>query len=136
VIAAELQLATIRTGVHIQGADFMAVWKDGKQLEDIGYLQAGVEAMLDQLVWWTKALKTARGEDTLAAAAWAEHLLPPRRHRHCHCARTNPGHAAVAPRPAMNSHRRLITPPIHGFSTGVGVQQSEHQPGRKPARAD
>jgi hypothetical protein len=28
-------LATIRTGVYIQGADFMAVWKDGTELKDI-----------------------------------------------------------------------------------------------------
>ena len=62
-------LATIRTGVYIQGADFMAVWKDGKDLKDITYLQAGVKDMLDQLVWWTKALKVARDRDQLAAAA-------------------------------------------------------------------
>jgi hypothetical protein len=41
LVAAELQLATIRTGVYIQGADVMAVWKDGKEIKDIGYLQAG-----------------------------------------------------------------------------------------------
>ena len=69
LVAAELQLATIRTGVYIQGADFMAVWKDGKDLRGITYLQAGVKDMLDQLVWWTKALKVARDRDQLAAAA-------------------------------------------------------------------
>jgi NAD(P)H-dependent FMN reductase len=69
LIAAELQMATIRTGVYIQGADFMAVWKDGKELKDIGYLEVGVKDLLDQLVWWTKALKTARGQDVLAAVA-------------------------------------------------------------------
>jgi hypothetical protein len=62
-------LATIRTGVYIQAADFMAVWKDGKELKDISYLQGGVKDMLDQLVWWTKALKTARGLDALSAVA-------------------------------------------------------------------
>ena len=30
LIAIELQMAPIRTGVHIQGADFMAVWKEAK----------------------------------------------------------------------------------------------------------
>jgi NAD(P)H-dependent FMN reductase len=69
LIAAELQLATIRTGVYIQGADFMAVWKDGKALKEISHLEVGVKDMLDQLVWWTKALKTARGEGVLAAVA-------------------------------------------------------------------
>ena len=69
LVAAELQLATVRTGVYIQGADFVAVWKEGKELKDITYLQTGVKDMLDQLVWWTKALKTARDRDQLAAAA-------------------------------------------------------------------
>ena len=67
--AAELQLATIRTGVYVQGADFMAVWKDGKELKDISYLQAGAKDMLDQLAWWTKALKVARDQEQLATAA-------------------------------------------------------------------
>ena len=69
LVAAELQMATIRTGVYIQGADFMAVWKEGKDLKDIGYLHAGVKDMLDQLVWWTRALKVARDQDRIAAAA-------------------------------------------------------------------
>jgi NAD(P)H-dependent FMN reductase len=69
LIAAELQLATIKTGVYIQGADFMAVWKEGKELKGITYLQSGVKDMLDQLAWWTRALKTARDQEALAAAA-------------------------------------------------------------------
>ena len=69
LVAAELQMATIRTGVYIQGADFMAVWKQGKDLKDISYLQTGVKDMLDQLVWWTRALKVARDRDRIAAAA-------------------------------------------------------------------
>jgi len=69
LVAAELQLATIRTGVYVQGADFMAVWKEGKELKDITYLQAGVKDMLDQLVWWSSALKAARDKDQVAKAA-------------------------------------------------------------------
>jgi NAD(P)H-dependent FMN reductase len=69
LVAAELQLATVRTGVYIQGADFMAVWKEGKELRDIGYLQAGAKDMLDQLAWWANALRVARDQDKLAAAA-------------------------------------------------------------------
>jgi NAD(P)H-dependent FMN reductase len=60
LVAAELQMATIRAGVYIQGADFMAVWREGKDLKELSYLEAGVKEMLDQLVWWTKALKVAR----------------------------------------------------------------------------
>lgn len=69
LVAAELQLATIRTGVYIQGADFMAVWKEGKDLKEITYLQQGVKDMLDQLSWWAAALKTARQQDALPEAA-------------------------------------------------------------------
>ena len=69
LVAAELQLATIRTGVYIQGADFMAALKGGKDLKEIPHLQQGVKDMLDQLAWWTGALKAARGQDALAAAA-------------------------------------------------------------------
>ena len=54
LVAAELQLATIRTGVYIQGADFMAVWKEGKDVKDIPHLQPNVKEMLDQLVWWDR----------------------------------------------------------------------------------
>lgn len=59
-ISVELQMAPTRTGVHIQGADFMAVWQQGKELSELTYLDAGVTAMLDELAWWSKALKTAR----------------------------------------------------------------------------
>ena len=69
LIAAELQLATIRTGVYIQGADFMAALKDGKDLKEITHLQQGVRDMLDQLAWWAAALKTARQQDVLTKAA-------------------------------------------------------------------
>src|SRR5579863_58955 len=69
LVAAELQLATVRTGVYVQGADFMAVWQQGKNLKDIDYLQKGVTDMLDQLAWWASALKKARAGDALAAAA-------------------------------------------------------------------
>ncbi len=63
-------MATIRSGVYIQGADFMAVWKEGKELKDIGYLQARRrEDLLDQLAWWTQALKTRAARDALAAVA-------------------------------------------------------------------
>ena len=68
-ICVELQMAPTRTGVHIQGADFMAVWKGGQSIAGIGYLQQNATDMLDQLVWWTKALKIAREQPALPAAA-------------------------------------------------------------------
>ncbi|GGK33163.1 FMN reductase [Deinococcus malanensis] len=59
-IAVELQMAPIRTAVHIQGADFFAVWQQGKDLNELTYLEPGVQGMLEELAWWAKALKTAR----------------------------------------------------------------------------
>lgn len=60
LICVELQMAPTRTGVHIQGGDFMAVWRQGKSLTELEYLQPNVDAMLEELAWWTKALKAAR----------------------------------------------------------------------------
>ena len=69
LMAVELQMAPTRTGVHIQGADFMAVWRNGKDIAELPYLQQNATDMLDQLVWWTKALKTAREQVPLSNAA-------------------------------------------------------------------
>jgi len=59
-IAVELQMAPTRFGVHIQGADFMAVYKGEKALEELAYLPPLVTTMLDDLAWWADALKAAR----------------------------------------------------------------------------
>jgi NAD(P)H-dependent FMN reductase len=69
LIAIELQMAPTRTGVHIQGADFMAVWKGGKEITELSHLQQNANDMLDQLVWWANALKVARERPTVSAAA-------------------------------------------------------------------
>lgn len=62
LICVELQMAPTRTGVHIQGGDFMAVWRQGKSLTEFDYLQQNASTMLDELVWWTNALKAARAQ--------------------------------------------------------------------------
>jgi NAD(P)H-dependent FMN reductase len=69
LVTIELQMAPTRTGVHIQGADFMAVWKGGKDITELSYLQQNATDMLDQLVWWANALKAARERPTVSAAA-------------------------------------------------------------------
>jgi NAD(P)H-dependent FMN reductase len=58
--AIELQMAPIRTAVHIQFAVYLAVVKEGKKLNDFDVLQQNAKDMLDQLSWWTVALKAAR----------------------------------------------------------------------------
>ena len=69
LIAIELQMAPTRAGVHIQGADFMAVWKDEKPIADLPYLRQNATDMLDQLAWWTGALKAAREQPALSKVA-------------------------------------------------------------------
>jgi NAD(P)H-dependent FMN reductase len=60
LVCIELQLAPTRTGVHIQGADFMAVMRQGKPISELEYLKPNADAMLDELAWWSNALKAAR----------------------------------------------------------------------------
>jgi NAD(P)H-dependent FMN reductase len=67
-ISVELQMVPLRSGVHIQGADFMATWQQGAELTSIPHLQPLVTTMLDELVWWATALKVAREEQVAAVA--------------------------------------------------------------------
>ena len=56
----ELQMAPTRSGVHIQGADFLAVWQQGKDIKELAYLEQNSKTMLDELQWWASALLVAR----------------------------------------------------------------------------
>lgn len=67
--AVELQMAPIRTGVHILLPDFMALMQGEKQLSEIEHLNTGATAMLDQLSWWAQALTAARNGETVRKAA-------------------------------------------------------------------
>jgi NAD(P)H-dependent FMN reductase len=66
--AIELQMAPIRTAVHIQLPVYLAVVKEGKKLSDFDFLNLEAKGMLDQLMWWTNALKVARETAELRAA--------------------------------------------------------------------
>lgn len=59
-IAAELQMASMRTAVHISEPWNLLDEKGQFKSEGFDY-QA--KTMLDQLVWWAQALKTARSEN-------------------------------------------------------------------------
>ncbi|MCT7374863.1 NADPH-dependent FMN reductase [Chelativorans salis] len=67
--AVELQMAPIRTAVHVLLPDFMAVRSGEKSLSGIEHLNQGGGDMLDQFVWWAKALKAARDEDAAVSQA-------------------------------------------------------------------
>jgi NAD(P)H-dependent FMN reductase len=68
LMCVELQMAPTRTGVHIQGADFMAVWQQGKDIKELTYLEQNAKSMLDELHWWASALMVARSETASRAA--------------------------------------------------------------------
>jgi NAD(P)H-dependent FMN reductase len=63
----ELQMAPTRSGVHIGGADFIGLLMQGKTFADMPHLEPTAVTMLDELAWWTHALKAAR-EAVLKAA--------------------------------------------------------------------
>lgn len=67
-IAVELQMAPIKHEVNIAMEPFLGVMTQGKTLSDYAYLNASRDAMLDNLVWWAGALKTAREGELKAAA--------------------------------------------------------------------
>jgi NAD(P)H-dependent FMN reductase len=64
----ELQMAPTRSGVHIGGADFIGMLMHGKTFADAPHLEPAAVAMLDELAWWTHALKAARGAAAQQAA--------------------------------------------------------------------
>ena len=58
--AIELQLAPIRSSVHIPAAVLWAHFQGGDVNAGLAELEAQAKAMIDDLLWWTEALKTAR----------------------------------------------------------------------------
>jgi len=68
-ICVELQMVPLRHAVHIQGADFRAALFSGKEISELTYLEPLANEMLDQLAWWTKALRNARKEVSSTAGS-------------------------------------------------------------------
>lgn len=60
LVATELQMAPVRNAVHIGMVEFMGIWQQGKNFEDFPHLAQAANGMLDDIAWWTRALKTAR----------------------------------------------------------------------------
>lgn len=61
LIAVEMSSVSVKTGVHILFPEYLAVVKGEKSLNDFPHLAEAAKNMLDQLTWWGKALKAARG---------------------------------------------------------------------------
>ena len=58
--AIELQLAPVRSAVHIPVATLWAHFQGGDVDAGLAELEAPAKTMIDDLLWWTGALKTAR----------------------------------------------------------------------------
>ena len=67
--AIELQLAPIRSSVHIPVATLWAHFKGGDVDAGLAELEAPATAMIDDLLWWTEALKAARASTSRLATA-------------------------------------------------------------------
>jgi len=61
-ITIELQMAPIKHEVNIGLEPFIGVLMHGKSLNDYEFLNQSRAALLDNLVWWSRALKSARRE--------------------------------------------------------------------------
>ncbi|HWW07261.1 NADPH-dependent FMN reductase [Collimonas sp.] len=58
--ATELQLAAVRSSVHIPVATLWAHFTGGDVGAGLAELSGPAETMIDDLLWWTAALRTAR----------------------------------------------------------------------------
>jgi NAD(P)H-dependent FMN reductase len=56
----ELQVAPIRSSVHIPAATLWAHFRGGDVTAGLAELEAAAGVMIEDLLWWTAALKTAR----------------------------------------------------------------------------
>jgi NAD(P)H-dependent FMN reductase len=64
----ELQLAPIRSSVHIPVATLWAHYKRGDVDAGLAELKTSAGAMIDDLLWWTAALKAARASASSPAS--------------------------------------------------------------------
>ncbi|KRB30107.1 FMN reductase [Mesorhizobium sp. Root695] len=64
--AVELQMAPVKSAVHIAWSDFLAVRQGEKKLEDLEHLNQAATALVNDVAWWAKVLKAARQADAVA----------------------------------------------------------------------
>ena len=69
LVQVELQMVPIRAAVHIGGADFIGLFMQGKTFADMPHLETPAKELLEELAWWTGALKSPREERAVRAAA-------------------------------------------------------------------
>ncbi|MDM0025506.1 NADPH-dependent FMN reductase [Variovorax saccharolyticus] len=93
-VALALQMAPVQEAVRIPRREAIGIWQQGKTFDDFPHLARAATAMLDDLIWWARALKAAR----------------------------NPGLGGgpVAPQPAAPAHAAPAKPGfLHAFARRV-----------------
>jgi hypothetical protein len=55
--------------VHIGMVELLGMQREGKSMADYPYLDDYAKRMLDELVWWAKALNEGRSDNQVAEAA-------------------------------------------------------------------
>lgn len=68
-IAIELQMAPVKSAVHVLLPDFMVLRSGEREFSDLDHLGKSASDMLDQLVWWGRALRDAREAEAARKAA-------------------------------------------------------------------
>lgn len=56
----EVQVAPIRSAVHIMRTELVEMLMHGKQMDDYPHLAQAAELMLDDLIWWAQTLRAGR----------------------------------------------------------------------------
>jgi hypothetical protein len=56
----ELEIAPVRSSVHIPVATLWAHFQGGDVNKGLAELETSAQTMIDDWLWWTTALKTAR----------------------------------------------------------------------------
>ena len=67
MVAVELQMAPISKSVNVGMTEFLGILQQGKDFADFPHLEQGAVALLDDLAWWARTLRTARDADVEAA---------------------------------------------------------------------
>ena len=60
LILVEVQVAPIRSAVHVMRPEFIEMLMHGKTFDDFPHLAQAAELMLDDLTWWARTLKAGR----------------------------------------------------------------------------
>ena len=60
LVLVELQVASVRSAVHIGRPEFMDLLVNGKTFADFPHLERAANVMLDDLIWWGRTLRVGR----------------------------------------------------------------------------